>query len=64
MNRLLVDLKEDHKGEIVGRISHSSDSVFVLEAIALLIDQFSESCKVPPMEIVADLLKVVEKANG
>lgn len=59
--RLLVDIKENHKGELTGRVSHPADSVFVLEALVLVIQQFSLSCEVPPAEIARDLLILIEK---
>ena len=55
MKRLYIDFKEDCHGEIVGRVSHPADSVFVLEALALAVEQFSKSCGVPPQEIIKDI---------
>lgn len=60
MKRLLIDFKENHKKEIVGRVDMPADSVFVLEAMALAIVEFSKSCEVPPDEIVRDLLTIVQ----
>ena len=59
MNRLLIDFKENCNGEIVGRVSHSEDSVFVLEALALAIAEFSKSCEVPSHEIVKDISAIL-----
>ena len=53
--RLLIDMKENCHGEIVGRVSHPADSVFVLEALALAVEQFSKSCGVPPEEVLNDM---------
>ena len=59
--RLLVDIKENCHGELTGRVAHPADSVFVLEALVLVIQQFSLSCEVPPVEIARDLLSLIEK---
>ena len=55
MKRLLIDMKENCNGEIVGRVNHPADSVFVLEALAIAVEQFSKSCGVPPQEIIKDI---------
>lgn len=55
MNRILIDLKEDCHSDIVGRVVFSSDSVFVLEALAEVIKRFSEACGVATTEILSDL---------
>lgn len=60
-NRLLVDVKEMSTGEIGGRISFPADSPFVLEALALVLEQFSKACGVPISEIVADMQKIAER---
>lgn len=60
-NRLLIDFKEDHKGEIRGRMSHPADSVFVLEALALAIQQFSKACGVPAVAICSDIAAFIKK---
>ena len=54
MTRLLVDLKTDCRGDIVGRIDLPADSAFVVECIAELIARFSKSCGVPVDEILKD----------
>ena len=59
MKRLLIDFKENCNGEIVGRVSHSEDSVFVLEALALAIAEFAKSCEVPSHEIVKDIERIL-----
>ena len=64
MKRLLVDIKENHKGELTGRVAYPADSVFVLEALVLVIQQFSLSCEVPPSEIARDLLSLIEKEES
>lgn len=55
MKRLVVDLKECADGDIRGRISFPADSVFVFEALAQVILEFSKSCEVPPAEILEDI---------
>lgn len=55
MKRLVVDLKESADGDIRGRITFPADSVFVFEALAQVIEQFSLSCEVPATEILNDL---------
>jgi len=53
--RLLVDLKTNCQGDIAGRIDMPADSPFVLEALALVVEQFSVSCGVPAPEILKDI---------
>jgi len=55
VNRLFVDFKEDCNGCLVGRISFPKDSVFTFEALAEVIEQFSQVCGVPPREILDDV---------
>lgn len=57
--RLLVDFKTNCHDEITGRLDMSADSVFVLEALAMVIDRFSESCGIPALEILEDLKNLV-----
>ena len=61
MTRLLADLKADCHGHITGRLDTPADSVFALEAIAMIIEQLSKSCGVPAKEICEDLK---ELCNG
>ena len=60
MNRLLIDFKEDCHGNITGQMKHPADSVFVLEALVLAVEQFSKSCGVPPQEIIKDMEKLCQ----
>lgn len=55
MNRLLIDLKSDCNGDIVGRVSLPADSKFALEAFLLAIEQFSKNCDIPVCEILDDM---------
>lgn len=59
MTRLLIDLKTDCNGMIVGSIKLPADSPFVLEALAEVVSQFSKSCEIPPEEILDDLKGLV-----
>ena len=52
MNRLYIDFKEDCHGEITGPMKFPADSVFVLEALVLAVEQFSNVCGIPPHEII------------
>lgn len=55
MNRLLADLKEDHKGNITGPVKLPADGAFTLEAILMIVDIFAESVERPALEILQDL---------
>ena len=59
MNRLFVDLKEDCKGDIVGRVALPKSSTFALEAIAEVVEQLSKNCGVHAKEILDDIKKLV-----
>ena len=63
MNRLLIDFKEDCHGNITGQMKHPADSVFVLEALVLAVEQFSKSCGVPPEEILNDMRNLLYSNN-
>ena len=64
MNRILIDLKENHKGEITGRVKFPKDSAFVFEALVEVLVHFSASCEVPIGEIAVDLLNAVRAEQG
>lgn len=55
MNRLLADLKEDHKGNITGPVKLPVDGTFTIEAILLVVDVFAESVGRPSAEVLRDL---------
>lgn len=59
MNRLLADLKEDCHGDVVGGIKLPHDSVWWLEAIAAVIEEFAKSSGVPSVEVCDDLKRVL-----
>ena len=61
MQRLYVDLKEDCHGDIVGTIKLPYDNTFTLEALAGIIEVFSNECGVEPHEILNDIGKVILK---
>lgn len=58
-NRLLIDIRQDGD-ELVGDIQMPADSVFVLEALRLVLVEFSKSCEVPPEEIALDLARRIK----
>ena len=60
VNRLLIDLKEDCSGVIVGRVNLPADSLFALEALAEAIEQLSKSCGVSTHEILNDIRGVLK----
>lgn len=60
MNRLFVDIKEDHAGNITGSVKFPADSVFVFEVLAEVVWRFSEACEVPPAEVAADLYRFIK----
>lgn len=55
MNRLFVDLKEDHQGHITGPIKFPADGVFTLEALLTVVEEFANSVGRKPSEVLADL---------
>lgn len=63
MKRLRVELTE-REGEIRGTVSFPADSAFVLEALYLVLRQFSESVELPPSEIAADLYRLAKSDEG
>lgn len=63
MNRLFVDLKEDCHGHITGTVKFPADSTFVLEALQILLQEFSKSCEVPPEDVAEDLRRLILKGK-
>jgi len=55
MNRLFVDLKENHKGEVVGSIKLPADGLFTLESLLVVVETFAESVSRPASEVLRDL---------
>lgn len=55
MNRLFVDLKENHKGEVVGSIKPPADGLFTLESLLMVVETFAESVSHPASEVLWDL---------
>jgi hypothetical protein len=51
---LTVSLRE-RDGEIYGTIKHCANSAAVLESLAVVIEQFAQSCGVSPSEICEDI---------
>ena len=53
--RLFVDIKEDCKGNLTGPVKFPADGAFVFEAILLVIEEFANSVKKPPNEVIQDM---------
>ena len=60
-NRLLIDIRENGQTELVGSVQFPADSLFVLEALRLVLAEFSQSCGVPPEEIALDLVRRIKQ---
>lgn len=60
MNRLYLDLKESHNGQLTGTIKLPADGCFTLEALAEVVTQFCKTNGVEPREFLTDLLSVVK----
>ena len=56
---LYAVIREDSNHDIFGKIAHSADSKAVLEALALIITEFSKSCELSPQEICDDLKTII-----
>lgn len=54
-NRLLIDLKEDHNGNITGTLKFPADGSFTLEAILTALEEFSKTFDRKPSEVLADM---------
>jgi hypothetical protein len=59
VKRLVIDLKEDHHGDTAGHVGFPSDSLFVLEALAVVVEQLAKAAELPPAEVAADLYRLV-----
>lgn len=53
--RLFVDLKEDHKGDITGSVKFPEDGLFVFEAILTVLDEYAKSVNLPTHEVIVDM---------
>ena len=62
MNRLFVDLKETHNGNITGTVKVPADGVFTFEAILSVIEIFATSVGRPVPEVITDLYNFARKA--
>jgi len=54
-NRLYVDIKQDHKGNLTGPVKFPVDGLFVFEALLLVLDEYAKSVERPTHEVVADM---------
>ena len=63
-NRLFVDLKENHKGEVVGSIKLPADGLFTFEALLAVVETFAESVDRPVPEVLADLYNFARGKNN
>lgn len=55
MNRLFVNLRETPQNEIVGQIKFSTDSVFTVEALLTVIEDFAKQLDRPTSSVIQDL---------
>ena len=63
-SKLRISLSEK-RGEIKGVIDLPRDDPgFVLQCMAMTVDQFAKSSGVPPREVMLDILRVLEKMNA
>ena len=60
-NRLIIDLHENSHNEIRGRMNFPIDGVFCLEAMAEAVKQFGLNMGVHPVEVAADLYRLLMK---
>ena len=59
MNKMRISLTEKN-GEIRGKIECSGDGLFILEAVAQIIESLAKDYGVPPVELLNDLKGVVK----
>ena len=58
MNKMRVSLVQ-RGDEIRGTVELCKDGVFVLEGLAMVVEQFARQHNVPPAEVVQDLYSIV-----
>ena len=58
MNKMRVSLTQ-RGDEIRGTIELCKEGVFVLEGLAMVVEQFARQHNVPPAEVVQDLYSIV-----
>lgn len=58
MNKMRVSLVQ-RGDEIRGTIELCKDGVFVLEGLAMVVEQFARQHNVPPEEVARDLYSIV-----
>ena len=60
MKRLYIDFKEDCHGNITGPMKYPADGAFVLEALVIAVQQFSNTTGVPPEEVLNDMGRLIK----
>ena len=58
MNKMRVSLVQ-RGDEIRGTVELCKDGIFVLEGLAMVVEQFARQHNVPPVEVVQDLYSIV-----
>ena len=53
--RVLVDVKEDCKGNLTGPVKFPADGTFVFEAVLLVIEEFAKSVGKPANGVIQDM---------
>ena len=59
MNKMRISLTEKN-GEIRGKIECSGDGLFMIEALAQVVESLAQYYGVPPVELLNDLKGVVK----
>ena len=60
---LYANLRVTSEGDIKGKVAHGENSLDVLEALAVLVETFSDTCEVSPEEICDDIKIVISKGR-
>lgn len=55
MKRLYIDFKESCHGNITGPMKYPADGAFVLEALVIAVQQFSNTTGASPEEVLNDM---------
>lgn len=55
---LYCNLRE-RDGEIYGSVKHCANSTAVIDALAVLVEEFSKACEVEPQEICDDIKRII-----
>jgi len=60
---LYANLRVTSEGDIKGKVAHGENSLDVLEALAVLVETFADTCEVSPEEICDDIKIVISKGR-